>query len=227
MDGVYGALIIREPKLYDPHADLYDLDLPEHVILVTDWLTEMSLNRFTGHHHSDYDNKPKSALINGRGKYQAHTIEETEREHFTPRTVFEVGENAHRYRFRVISNGMLFCPLRLSIDHHKLLVIASDGQPFEPFLADSLVLFAGERFDFLLAEPVNPPANHWLRITGLGDCSDEWYGAHQEAILRYTGAPLEEPRESDDYQTDPPGGEDGMELNPLNQNLTPNCKSTF
>ncbi len=144
----------------------------------------------------------------------------TGEEHFTPRAVFEVGQNATRYRFRIISNGMVFCPLRLSIDHHKLIVIASDGRPFEPFLADSLVLFNGERFDFLLAETVSPPANHWLRITGLGDCSDSWFSVHQEAILRYTGAPLEAPPESDEYQTQPPGGEEGMELNPLNQNLT-------
>ena len=62
-DGVVGSLVIREP--HDPHSALYDDDLPDHVVLVQDWLIEMTLNRFTGNHHSDSDNKPKSALING------------------------------------------------------------------------------------------------------------------------------------------------------------------
>ena len=62
-DGVVGSLIVREPD--DPHGALYDHDLPDHVVLIQDWLIEMTLNRFTGNHHSDSDNKPKSALING------------------------------------------------------------------------------------------------------------------------------------------------------------------
>ena len=65
-DGVFGSLIVREPD--DPHSAFYDHDLPDHVVLIQDWLIEMTLNRFTGHHHSDYDNKPKSALINGNIK---------------------------------------------------------------------------------------------------------------------------------------------------------------
>lgn len=37
-----------------------------------------------------------------------------------------------RYRFRVISNGFLNCPIQLSIDNHTLLAIASDGGPIQP-----------------------------------------------------------------------------------------------
>ncbi len=62
-DGIVGAFVVRDPQ--DPNADLYDHDLPEHVIIIQDWLIELTLNRFTGHHNSDYDNKPKSGLING------------------------------------------------------------------------------------------------------------------------------------------------------------------
>ena len=31
-----------------------------------------------------------------------------------------------------------------------MMVIASDGSPFEPFVADSFNIFAGERYDFVL-----------------------------------------------------------------------------
>lgn len=37
-----------------------------------------------------------------------------------------------RYRFRMISNGLLDCPIKISIDNHSLLVIASDGNPIQP-----------------------------------------------------------------------------------------------
>ena len=31
-----------------------------------------------------------------------------------------------------------------------MIMIASDGNPFEPFTADSFNIFAGERYDFIL-----------------------------------------------------------------------------
>jgi hypothetical protein len=37
-----------------------------------------------------------------------------------------------RYRFRLISNGFLNCPIQLSVDNHTLLVIASDGNDIQP-----------------------------------------------------------------------------------------------
>ena len=37
-----------------------------------------------------------------------------------------------KYRFRVISNNVN-CPIILSVDNHKMLVLASDGHSFEPY----------------------------------------------------------------------------------------------
>ncbi len=37
-----------------------------------------------------------------------------------------------RYRFRMINNGILDCPIMVSVDNHTLLVIASDGNPVQP-----------------------------------------------------------------------------------------------
>ncbi|KOB77132.1 Laccase 1 [Operophtera brumata] len=69
-DGTTGALIVREPKRNSPHRLLYDTDISEHVILVTDWLSNGSINLFTSHHHHAGDNRPESLLINGRGRFR-------------------------------------------------------------------------------------------------------------------------------------------------------------
>ena len=63
---------------------------------------------------------------------------------YTPYEVFTVRAN-QRYRFRVISNGIQNCPIRISIDNHVITIIATDGTPVEPMDVDSFNLFAGER----------------------------------------------------------------------------------
>ena len=42
-------------------------------------------------------------------------------------------EQGKRYRFRFISNGIINCPMKISVDNHKITIISSDGQPIEPF----------------------------------------------------------------------------------------------
>lgn len=64
-DGVFGALVIRQPKSRDYHSALYDHDLPEHTILLNDWIGEMGASRFAGHHHAMTEHLPESILING------------------------------------------------------------------------------------------------------------------------------------------------------------------
>lgn len=64
-DGVFGSLIVREPQ--GKKIQLYDHDLPEHEIIIWDWLADLSLANFLNHHHADGDNKPRGVLINGRG----------------------------------------------------------------------------------------------------------------------------------------------------------------
>ena len=67
-DGVFGPLIVRQSRDKDPHSTLYDYDLPEHVIMVSDWLGEFGVAKFVAHHHDDGDNKPSSMIINGKGR---------------------------------------------------------------------------------------------------------------------------------------------------------------
>jgi len=63
-DGIFGSLIVRQPK---KENTLYDYDLPEHEVLIWDWLADLSLPVFLNHHHANGDNKPRGVLINGRG----------------------------------------------------------------------------------------------------------------------------------------------------------------
>ena len=64
-DGLYGALIVREPMSEDPHGALYDYDLEDHVIVLVDWGAKVTRSRFTGHFHGQEDARPVSALTNG------------------------------------------------------------------------------------------------------------------------------------------------------------------
>ena len=67
-DGMFGSLIIRQPPVREPHFvhHLYDADLPEHVLIVHDWMHELTIQKFSSHHHAGDDNKAKSMLINGK-----------------------------------------------------------------------------------------------------------------------------------------------------------------
>ena len=58
--------MVRQSQDREAHLGLYEEDLPEHTMVVHDWLVELTVNRFAHHHHAGGDNKPKSMLINGR-----------------------------------------------------------------------------------------------------------------------------------------------------------------
>jgi L-ascorbate oxidase len=68
------------------------------------------------------------------------------------------------------------------VDEHKLKVIASDGAYFDAYEVDSLISYAGERFDFII-ETNQSVGNYFIRTKGLADCKP--FGAYQTAILNY------------------------------------------
>lgn len=67
IDGVYGALIVREPTIHSLGRHFYDFDLPEHVILAADWMHEMAENHFPGMIKRSL--LSQSMLVNGRGRF--------------------------------------------------------------------------------------------------------------------------------------------------------------
>jgi len=206
-DGMFGHLVIRQAPSREPMFHQYDYDLPEHTFLVHDWFVRETAATFAKHHHSDGTNKPESMLINGKGVYQTITDPSTNTSSVTPREEL-VMEPGKRYRMRVASNGIVLCPIRISVDGHVLEVIATDGSPVEPLEVESFTIHAGERYDFVLTTN-QPVATYLLRAAGLGDCEKK--GAKQTAILRYQGAPRDV-----NYMTPAPEL-NGINLNPYNQ----------
>lgn len=51
-DGVFGSLIIKNPRTSEKYSNLYDFDLSEHVILLQDWAHQPGVSMFAAHHHS-------------------------------------------------------------------------------------------------------------------------------------------------------------------------------
>lgn len=88
-DGVFGSLIVRQSRSKDPHSSLYDMDLPEHVILVSDWIDQLGAAKFVAHHHDNGDNKASSMIINGRGRIPKPRKELTP-EQLMPLSLFNV-----------------------------------------------------------------------------------------------------------------------------------------
>lgn len=198
--GLFGAFIIRERK---------PIQMTEHIMQIQewnhDWDSDMEDARmvFGGYEtRTKFQNsksldgqffsllKVHSGLINGKGRF---FNSESNAYNEAPVEVFKV-KSGKQYRFRVINVGALY-PWDVSVDGHKLTVIATDGFDIEPQTADSFIINAGERFDFILSAN-QTVGNYWMRAKTL----ESNRNTSVEAIVRYEGAsetdlPTSSPRE--------------------------------
>lgn len=53
-------------------------------------------------------------------------------------------KQGHSYRLRLISNGVLNCPLEMSIENHSMTVISADGFKVDPVDVSSLGMFSAD-----------------------------------------------------------------------------------
>ncbi|KAF8151840.1 laccase 2 [Mycena galopus ATCC 62051] len=133
-DGLRGPLVY-DPQ--DPQAHLYDVD--------NDW------NHFTT---NDLPGPPNFSpvLINGLGRFLGGPL--------SPLAVVSV-KHGLRYRFRLVS---MSCDpdFVFGIDGHSMTIIEVDGVSHEPLTVDSIQIFAGQRYSFVLNanQKVN---NYWIR----------------------------------------------------------------
>lgn len=183
-DGLSAPLIVRRPKESDPLRDMYDHDLPSHVIHLTDWMHMMSSEKWPGLIHRSSGMHAESYLINGRGLYKdpGRNISTN-----TPYTVFHVKPNK-RYRFRIIGASSLSCPMQITFEGHKMTVFHADGTPIEPWDADTVVLLSGERFDVVIDTRGKPVSTYWILVQGVPACPNQF--AFQIAALKYEGTRL-------------------------------------
>ncbi|XP_069129301.1 uncharacterized protein [Argopecten irradians] len=101
----------------------------------------------------------ESAIINGKGRFN-----HTQSIGGIPYETFNVTADKV-YRFRVISNTMTYA-FRVSVDQHKMTVIATDGNDVTGFEVESVVVHSGERYDVTVrADQV--PGSYWIRLETL------------------------------------------------------------
>lgn len=127
-NGAYGALIIKNDEM----ENLFDYDLSEHVIILSDWMNEMTENTFPG--LLTKGSHPEALLINGRGRYLNKQTKEFIN---APISAFHVDEGK-KYKFRLIGASSNVCPLQIEFEDHNFTVIASDATRVKPFTADRL-----------------------------------------------------------------------------------------
>ena len=141
-DGVFGALIVREPKEHDINSKLYDFDLKEHYIIILEW-TKMPFQTVYGPLlHSGNYLAAHSILINGKGQRNG------EPSSYVPLETFTVKKGS-RYRFRLINAAIQYCMMQIAVEGHNLTVIASDGKPIEPIVVESIISANGYKQFFI------------------------------------------------------------------------------
>lgn len=167
-DGLRGPLVLYDPD--DPLKHLYDIDDESTIITLADWYHVLSPQEQIP---PTFD----STLINGLGRYLGGPS--------TPFSVINVKHNK-RYRFRLIS---ISCDPNFifTIDNHTMTIIEVDGVPSKPLPVDSIQIFVGQRYSFVLTTN-QARGNYWIRaIPGLDPT------LNGSAILRYAGAPIADP----------------------------------
>ncbi|KAF8835559.1 laccase [Paxillus ammoniavirescens] len=174
-DGLRGPLVIYDPA--DPLGHLYDVDDESTVITLSDWYHTPSpqLAAITGAVTAN------STLINGRGRYPGGPLQ--------PLTVIDVAPGL-RYRFRLI--GLSCSPsFNFTIDGHKMTIIEVDGNEVTPVEVDSIPVLAGQRYSVVVSAN-QPVANYWIRSMN-NQANQTFDGGQNMAILRYAGAPYQDP----------------------------------
>nr|ACR24358.1 laccase [Polyporus grammocephalus] len=172
-DGLRGPLVIYDP--HDPHKKLYDVDDESTVITLADW-----------HHIAARLGDPiptqNTTLINGLGRFAGGPSSDL--------AVINV-EKGKRYRFRLIN---IACDpnYNFTIDGHSMTVIEADGQNTQPHKVDQLNILVAQRYS-IVVEANQPVGNYWIRANPNRAEAVGFAGGINSAILRYAGAPPEEP----------------------------------
>lgn len=83
-----------------------------------------------------------------------------------------------------------------TIDGHNMTIIETDGVNTQPLLVDTIPIYAGQRYSFIL-DASQPVSNYWIRGNpNLGPIAGNFTNGVNSAILRYVGASDSEPTTS-------------------------------
>ncbi|KAH8102023.1 laccase 2 [Cristinia sonorae] len=173
-DGLRGAFVVYDPN--DPHADLYDVDDDNTIITLADWYHTLAQQEPVGGAIV-----ADATLINGLGRTANGPASQL--------SVINV-QAGKRYRIRLVS---ISCDPNylFSIDGHNMTIIEVEGVNSQPLTVNQIQIFAAQRYSFVL-DASQPVGNYWIRAQpNSGDTS--FNNGINSAILRYEGAPDEEP----------------------------------
>lgn len=129
----------------------------------------------------------ESILINGRGVFECDPKNDTrcvgDGKYWE--TTFTPGKT-HLMRFVNTATNSHF---RVSLDGHKLLVVAMDFVPIKPFWADYIDIGIGQRYEVVVKADAKI-GNYWLRTQPQKSCSPVTDNARKHAlgIIRYRGS---------------------------------------
>ncbi|KAL5531208.1 hypothetical protein ACEPAG_4084 [Sanghuangporus baumii] len=175
-DGLRGPFVVYDPQ--DPLADLYDIDDASTVIVLTDWYNQVAPALFPN--HGNQTPIPDTTLINGKDR--ASTGGDLAVVRARP---------GKRHRFRLVA-ASCFPAYTFSIDGHNMTIIEADGIEHEPLTVDSLTIHAAQRYSFIVTMD-QPVDNYWIRAIPNFPEKSNTNGGINSAILRYDGAPDQEP----------------------------------
>ncbi|KAF9524417.1 yellow laccase [Crepidotus variabilis] len=171
-DGLRGAIVVYDPA--DPNASLYDFDDETTVITLADWY-------HTPAPSAGLVPTADATLINGVGRSATGLT--------VPLAVITVLPQK-KYRFRLVS---ISCDpnFTFSIDGHTMTIIEVDSINVQPLTVDSIQIFAGQRYSFVL-NANQAVSNYWIRANpNVGTTG--FAGGINSAILRYWGATVADP----------------------------------
>ncbi|KAF7351482.1 Laccase A [Mycena sanguinolenta] len=171
-DGLRGPLVVYDPA--DPHADLYDVDDETTVITLADWCKK-KINITV----------PPLHLATCRLSSQHSLTDWVAMPVPTSQLAVVSVTQGQRYRMRLIS---MSCDPNFvfTIDGHDFTIIEVDGVNTQPLVVDSIQIYAGQRYSFVL-NANQTVDNYWIRTVANGGTSGFDNGINS-AILRYVGA---------------------------------------
>ncbi|KAI1190719.1 multicopper oxidase [Nemania serpens] len=164
--GLFGPIVV-----YGPSNVKYDVDLGP--IMVNDWwhkdyftvVEEVMAPDFQGRTFSDNN------LINGRMNFNCSTVDAGDTTNCTnnaglSKFKFQPGKT-HRLRF--INSGSEGVQ-RISIDGHKMTVVANDFVEIKPYDTTVVTVGIGQRVDVVVKADGDPRSAYWLRAN-MTSCS--------------------------------------------------------
>ncbi|KAJ6536430.1 Cu-oxidase-domain-containing protein [Mycena vulgaris] len=185
IDGFRGPLIVYDPE--DPQIDLYDVDDLSTIIQIGDWWhnTTLSPTMLPQYEATGIIPVSDSSTFNGVARFNGGPE--------VPWPVVSV-VTGKRYRLRLINESARNV-VTFNIEGHNFTIIEVEGQSLVPHTVNALDMLAGQRYSVVLTAD-QAVGNYWINTPFVGGNAANNLNQNaslSRAILRYDGAPLEDP----------------------------------